>query len=121
MDNIYHNCPPKMEDARFLTDYRSSTVRELSAQAASNIMHPDEYRKFLQKNAKQIMDRQWNIHRRSQACEPKVCIHNYPTRVSPGSFFEELRIYNDVRSGKIKPGDQNYPVCQQYEDYRMTL
>ena len=63
MDNYFKGCPPRMDDARFLTDYRSQDTINQSIQKMNGIVRDDDYRLFLQQNAGTIMDRQWDISR----------------------------------------------------------
>lgn len=121
MDNIYKECPAKMSDGRFLSDYRTSNTRNQYNKAINGIVREDEYRLFLQKNAQQIIDNTWKFMRGTNSCSTKVCFHQYPTRVTNGANYNELVVYDGVKSGKMKPTDKNYPVCDKFEDYRMSM
>jgi len=109
-----------MDDARFLTDYRQADTREQYIKTINGIVRDDDYRSFLQSNSETIMDNEWNVLRNTQSCFTNACIHNYPTRTSPGSNYEELKLYNAVRTDKLKRGDKNYPTCQKLPDFRMS-
>lgn len=115
MDNYWKGCPPKMNDARFLTDYRSSTRRELYIKYLNGIERDDDQRAFYQKNGENIMNNEWEILKRTQSCSPNACIHKSPTRTNPMSNYQELLLYNAVRTGKLK-----LPPCQKLKDYRMN-
>lgn len=117
-DNYWKGCPAKMSDGRFLSDYRSATVREQYNKSINAIARDDEYRLFLQQNAKSIMDNEWNTYRRTQSCHPNVCIHqDFPTRSTPSDYNRELKLHNAVRTG-VAP--QSVAVCRKQEDYRMN-
>ena len=66
------------------------------------------------------MNREWDLLRKTQSCFTNCCIHNYPTRTSPGSNYEELQKYNAVRKNKVSKENKNYPHCQKLPDYRMS-
>lgn len=120
MDNIYKECPAKMEDARFLTDYRSSNTREQYIRSINALTGTNEYRSFLQDNAEQIMDREWGQITDKNSCKATTCVATAPSRPVLGTNNAEMQLYNMIQSGKIKQSDAGYPTCKTYEDYRMT-
>jgi len=120
MDNVYKKCPPKMQDTRWMTDYRSSNTREQHNKYKNGIVDEDEYRMFLQKNGTTFMDNTWN-NLKTKTCRPNVCVHNnFPTRMSPGQFYEQINLYDNVKTGKMSDTDKEYPLCPQYNDYRAS-
>ena len=60
MDNFFKNCPPKMNDSRHLTDYRTATRREEYIKYVNNVVRNDDHRLFLQQNADRFMNDEWN-------------------------------------------------------------
>lgn len=114
-DNFFKGCPPRMDDGRFITDYRPADTVNLRIMALNGIHRDDDYRMFLQKNASQIMDNQWRVTRQTQSCHTNACIHNYPTRSTNRMNYEELKTYNAVRSRQAPP-----PPCRNLPDYRST-
>lgn len=120
MDNYFIGCPPKMEDGRFLTDLRTANTREQYIKTINGFVRDDDYRLFLQQNAEKIMDREWDQLKTSNSCRTNCCVHKYPTRTTNGTSYEELKTYNDVRTGRLKPTDAQYPVCPKMADYRMS-
>lgn len=120
MDNYWKGCPPKMSDGRFLQDFRSADRREQYIKYVNNIVRDDEQRMLYQKYGSDIMDREWNLLKQTQSCFTNCCIHNYPTRTSPGTNYEELKIYNAVKTNKLKKTDKMYPLCKNLPDYRMS-
>ena len=118
MDNYFNTCPPRMNDGRFLEDFRQANTREQFIKMQYGITDEDDYRAFLQKNADSIMNNDWNILRNTQSCKTNCCIHNYPTRATPGMNYEELKIYNAVRNNTLQSNNPLYPACKQYPDYR---
>ena len=119
MDNVYNSCPPKMNDSRFLTDFRSANTREQYVKTVNNFVRDDDYRVFLQQNAENIIDRDWN-YMKDKSCKNSVCIHKFPTRVTQGNNFEEMSLYNSVRTGKLSPSSPNFPSCPAQNDYRIS-
>lgn len=120
MDNFYNECPAKMSDARFLTDYRSSNTRELYIRSINGISKTSDSRAFLTDNAEKIMDAEWQYLTMGNSCSTTTCVHTLPLRPALGSSNKELQLYNAVQTGSLKPGDKEYPVCKPYADYRMT-
>ena len=120
MDNFYNECPAKMEDGRFLTDYRSSNTREQYIKQINGISNTDEYRAFLNDNGEKILDAEWKYITLTNSCGTKTCVHTSPLRTPLGVTNNEMQLYNSVQTGKIKEGHPNYPYCRKYEDYRMT-
>lgn len=120
MDNVYKNCPPRMGDTRWMTDYRSANTREQHNKYKNGIVDDDEYRMFLQNNGTTLMDNTWQ-NLRGKTCRSEVCIHNkFPTRLSPGQFYEQLNLHDSVKTGKLQPSDKGYPICPPYNDYRAS-
>ena len=68
MDNYFKDCPPKMDDGRYLTDFRPTSIREQFIKSINGIVRDDEYRNFLQKNGESIIDREWSALRKTQSC-----------------------------------------------------
>lgn len=119
-DNRKFKCPAKMEDgARFLTDYRNSTVRDLHIMAINGVTNASDYRIMLQQNGEYFMDNEWNVAVK-RSCFPSRCVHIYPTRTTFGSDYDEMQMYNSVESNKITPKDAKYPTCKPLPHYRMN-
>ena len=120
MDNVYKNCPPKMGDTRWMTDYRSANTREQYNKNINGIARDDEYRMFLQGNATNIMDNSWQ-NLAGKSCKTSTCVHSqFPTRLTSGQLYDQMTLYDNVKSGKIQQNDKGYPVCPQYNDYRAS-
>ena len=120
MDNFHIGCPARMSDGRFLTDHRTANTREQYIKAINGFVNDDEFRLFLQKNGEQIMDKEWDVLRKKNSCHTECCIHTLPTRATQGQSYDELRLYNAVKTGKLKKNDKDYPVCSAPNDYRMS-
>ena len=115
MDNIYKQCPPKMGDTRWMTDYRSANTREQHNKYKNGITDDDEYRTFLQNNGTTLMDNTWQ-HLKEKSCKANTCVHNkFPTRMSPGQFYEQIHLYDNIQTNKIEAQQ-----CIMYNDYRAT-
>ena len=120
MDNFRHNCPPRMEDGRFLSDWRPANTREQFNKAMNGFTNDNEFRVFMQQNGEKIMDNEWNTMRKTQSCVTKTCIHSLPTTPVPGSGIKELKLYDAVRGHKLLKSDPKYPKCVVMPDYRAT-
>lgn len=121
MDNFFQNCPPKMADqGRHLGDFQSATRRNEYVKYVNDIYRDDQYRLFLQKNGKEIMDREWAYHNKHNRCWVSDCVHNYPTRSLPRHLHQEMEAYNSIynvnTNKKLAPMRQ----CVPKQDYRMT-
>jgi hypothetical protein len=116
-NNFFKGCPALMEDGRFLTDYRSATTREQYNKYRNGIVRDDDFRMFLQNNGTRLMDDAWKKNRTDNSCFPNDCIHMFPTRSTPGMLYDEMKIYNAVKTQRLaKP----IPQCVTQPDYRAS-
>ena len=113
MDNYFKECPAKMSDGRFLTDYRTATRREEQNKYVNGITRDDDFRLFQQLNANKIMEMTQDFNRQMNTCRPNSCIHNYPTRMFPGWFRQEIEKYNSQAKGAVYP-------CEKLENYNIN-
>ena len=112
MDNYFKECPPRLEDGHFITEYRNNTRINEYIKYLNGIERDDDYRMFLQKNGKDIMDKEWDFLKNTQSCWTNSIIHDYPSRMDPRKLNEELLRYNMRYSkGTVKP---------TFKDFRMT-
>ena len=103
MDNFYKNTPAKMSDGRFLTDYRSSNVRELNNMYVNNVTNSNNYRRLLQLNGEKFIDNEFcNYKKVYTETNNDKCIHNYSTVVRSGDHYDELHKHNKIALNKIK-------------------
>ena len=117
MDNFFQNCPPKMDDGRFLTDFQSSTRRNEYIKDTNNIWRDDQYRLMLQLNGKELMDREWNYDKATSSCWDNRCYFNSPTRVNNKIMAKEMAAYNSMYNlNNYNPGADK---CRTYKDFRM--
>ncbi len=117
MDNYYNDCPALMSDARIFTDYRSSTQRDESIKYINGISNNEDYRKFLQNNASNIIFNIFDEINKKERCMKNECIHTSPTRVPIGTFAEERQRYNEL-SQPANARKQIY-TCQVQKDYTL--
>lgn len=115
-DNYYNECPAVMNYSQF-TDYRQASVREQNIRSLNNVISEHEYRNFLQTNGDKIMNIEWSLLSKSNESQPNVCIHKSPLHQTQKEQFEENKLYNNVRTGKVNPV---LLKCQLLDDYRMT-
>lgn len=115
MDNFFKTCPPKMSDGRLFTDYKQATHLNEQIKYINGITRDDEYRIFLQNNARTISEREWEFAKQTKSCWVNECVHNYPTRMYPPWFAEELHNYNQLSNPAHTPF-----VCRKYNDYRLN-
>lgn len=120
MDNYWKGCPPKMNDARFLTDYRQADVREVNRKRQIGIEDDHVLREYYQSNGEKFMDNEFNLLMRTNRCFTNSCIHTNPTRSNPELDYREMDLYNKVRMNKIKMGNPQFPTCKNLPNYRLT-
>jgi hypothetical protein len=117
MDNYYVNCPPKMNDGRFTTNYKTATCINEYIKYVNGVTRDDDYRLFLQLNATKMMDSEWAYLRKNDSCWNNACVHNYPLRMDPRDFSQERMKADLLFQKKVLP---NNLQCPQYADYRLT-
>jgi len=120
MDNFYHNCPPMMEDGgRHLGDFQTATRRNEYIKYINDIWRDDQYRLFLQKHGNEIINREFEYHKKNNSCWANDCVHVYPTRSLPRHMVQERQAYDSVF--RLPQHNALTPLrkCTQYEDYRL--
>jgi len=69
-NNKFQDCPAIMNDGRFITDYRQNVMINKQLQKQNNIkLNNYEYRQFLIKNARRIMDSNTAVIKEINNCE----------------------------------------------------
>ena len=117
MDNYYKNCPPRMDDGRFTTNYKSSSTTNEYIKYMNGLTRDDDYRLFLQINADKLMDSEWLYLRKNDSCWNNACVHHYPLRMDPRLFSQVIENANMLFEKKELP---NSFKCMDYSDYRMS-
>lgn len=131
MDNRYHkyNCPPLMNDGRFLTSYVRSRVFDQYIRNINGVQSAQEYRHFLQNNGDQILNNLKGHLRENNTCkiEGKCLPMSGPNsddvinylksndRIS-STFFNDL---NDDKTDQLLDNNllfENVPTTQTGED-----
>ena len=116
MDNVYKNCPALMSDARFLTDYKSSTRRNEYIKYVNDIHRDDDLRVFLQKNGKNIADNVWNYHKKNNYCNVNGCVHARPSRNVPADLIKEKKDFDMLGAHNF----QKMTPCTVGKDMRLN-
>lgn len=70
-DNKYFNCPPRMDDGRHFTDYRSNCHFNNLVRANNAIINSHDYRMFLSSNARKLMDLNRSYASQKNGCGPR--------------------------------------------------
>jgi hypothetical protein len=117
MDNYYKNCPPRMDDGRFTTNYKSDSSINEYIKYTNGITRDDDYRLFLQINANKLMDSEWLYLRENDSCWNNACVHQYPLRMDPRLFSQERENANMLFQQKELPTTFK---CIDLVDYRMS-
>jgi hypothetical protein len=119
MDNFYLSCPPKMEDGRSFTDYRTPTRREEYIKYTNKILRNDDHRLFYQQNARKIMDEEWDYLKRTENCVVNGYVHDYPTRVHPINFIHEKHNYNELIKTLVSLNKSKLVNPKVMQDFRL--
>lgn len=69
-DNVYYskNCPAKMQDGRFLTDWNPRTLVDSVGMAQTNSTSEHDYRKKLQSSAESIIHNLQTVYVTQHTC-----------------------------------------------------
>lgn len=98
MDNRYYkyNCPPLMNDGRFLTSYLRSKTFDQYIRNINDVNSSTEYRHFLQTNGHEIINNLKAFHRENSVCtiEGKCLPLSGPT----GSYDSNILNSQDTSS-----------------------
>jgi len=76
-NNKYFGCPPRMDDGRHFTDYRSNCYVNNLAKSNNKTYNSFQYRMFLTQNANKIMDLNRGLSCQKNCCGP--CEKPYET------------------------------------------
>jgi hypothetical protein len=117
MDNYYRNCPARMDDGKFITNYKTASSYNEYIKYVNGIVRDDDYRLFLQTNATKVMDSEWLKLKKNDTCWNNACVHKYNTRMDPRFFAQELQDANLLFKSKQLPMNLS---CPSYPDYRLT-
>jgi hypothetical protein len=85
MNNVpkYNQCPPRMEDGRFFTDYRPRCVVDSTIRSQNNIQNNFDYRMFLINNGEKMIEN-FRIEavkkNKCEACDNKGAKYVYPIK-----------------------------------------
>jgi len=71
MDNRYfrYNCPPLMNDGRFVSNYIRSSTFDQYIRNVNDINSSSKYRQFLQSNGDKILNNMKSYYRESSVCK----------------------------------------------------
>jgi hypothetical protein len=77
-NNVYKQCPAKMEDGRFITRYESSNDITNTIQSLNHIHSSNQFRLFLQQNTDKIIDSERKYNDQHYTCAPPfACSEGY--------------------------------------------
>lgn len=113
MDNRYKNCPPKMNNSRFMTDYVPHGLRNHYVFNNGNFKSEYDFTNYMQKHGISMLNQEWESIK-SRACHPTVCLFNSPLVTSNESDKNELDRYNKYQRGIVTSSE-----CRKFEDYRL--
>tara|TARA_B110000208_G_C11333982_1_gene271093 strand:+ start:29 stop:469 length:441 start_codon:yes stop_codon:yes gene_type:complete len=78
-NNKYFDCPARMSDARFCTDYRPNSYMNTVLKVSNDLENSYQYRVFLQRNADKIFQLNNNLFFVRNGCGPCVKPYNEGT------------------------------------------
>ncbi len=77
-NNVYYQCPAKMEDGRFITRYESSNELTGAIQKMNHIQSSNQFRTFLQSNTDSLIANERDYLASNWSCHPKAaCSEGY--------------------------------------------
>ena len=85
-DNKYFNCPPRIDDGRHFTDYRSNCHFNNLVRANNAIINSHDYRMFLLSNARKLMDLNRSYASQKNGCGPRPDSNGHNTIVPEESI-----------------------------------
>lgn len=95
-DNYNKNCPAKMSDGRFITDYKNSKYRDLYISHINGMKSHTEYRNFLSGNAEKIISNINEYHNANNAGKGNSkCVHVYATTTNMTEMAAERAAYDN--------------------------
>lgn len=121
-NNKYFQCPPRMNDGRHFTDYRSSDFVNDLIRADNNLSNSLNYKLFLQQNGNSLMDRQREIACKLNCCGPCPITQTSKEPFDIGTMLPEQYMFiTDGRTSKYVLNDINgigtgrnyYPLMKQ--------
>jgi hypothetical protein len=116
-------CPSRMSDGRFAANHKNDYILNETLKKEKRLKGHNEYRKYLQENAVELMNRDWNSVV-SCSCKSNTCVHNHShVRVLTSSFNTEMAEYNKsvtnkrsaVNSKEVKNN------CGLFKHYKLNL
>ena len=113
MDNYFQKCPAMMEDGKIYTDYSDSVVRDSKIKQDNKLIDHNEYREFLQTNAKFLIDSTWSAMKKTECHENGCVFTGSNTYINPGYFFTQRTDYDNMMKNR-----DGFP-CAQKDDYRL--
>jgi hypothetical protein len=95
MDNRYYNynCPPLMNDGRFINNYVRSSVFDQYIRNTNNINNSNEYRHFLQNNGYQIINNMKSYLRENNTCYVEGKCLPMNEHITPNTNNENIQKY----------------------------
>ena len=108
--------PGRMDDGRYLTDYRNMTIVNELNKMEQKIVKNDMYRSYLVNNAEKEMKK--NINDEKCNFTINTCIFNHKTaRVDSSTFPDELKRYNESMNVNILSDFKSN--CANLEDFTL--
>ena len=96
-NNKFKSCPPLMSDARMFTNYIPSKQYNEHIKSVNSIGSNLEYKEFLQKNAEEIINKNFQYHVANK------CYNNQPNGLEPNGLepngLEQGSEQNSILSG----------------------
>jgi hypothetical protein len=109
--------------SRDFTDWRSSTRIIESIKLKNGLKRDDDTRIFLQENANDMMNGDFNFYKKNMTCGDVECIHGiYPTRMYSSWFVRQRNNYDSSmqKNTNYKNVNDDKFKCQPLHDYRLN-
>jgi hypothetical protein len=110
------------DQGRTLSNFKTSNKINEEIRFLNGIYRDDEYRLFLQNNAKKIAFQEFQNYRAANfnTCLPSDCVHNYPTSPMSMDFITERLAYDSIFDPKTNAQYKYLRQCKTYQDYTLN-
>jgi len=122
-DNKHFHCPPRMDDGRHFTDYRSNCHLNNLVRANNAVMSSHDYRMFLTDNAKGLIELNRSYTCQKNGCGPRQ-VKDQPSTMLPEQSIQicnnrscNIEFVNKHGLGLGRKYNDDVANCATFKDY----
>lgn len=123
-DNKHINCPPRMDDGRHFTDYRSNCHFNNLVRANNTVRNSHDYRMFLTSNARGLIELNRSYAGQRNGCGPRPNGKKEVSTMVPEQSIQictnnscNIEFVNKNGIGLGRKYSDSSPDCQSLKDY----